>query len=128
MKLGSKRTIFGAIVTTAACLIVTVLALGQAPAQKPQMAEEVFKNVQVLKGLPAELMQPSMQLMEISLGVHCVYCHDNDGTKRELDTKPQKAIARSMITMTQDINRTMFNGTNRVTCFTCHRGSTRPAS
>src|SRR5262245_22723980 len=46
-----------------------------------------FKNVQVLKGLPAELMQPSMQLMEISLGVHCNYCHDNDGTKRELDIK-----------------------------------------
>src|SRR6267142_4430033 len=87
-----------------------------------------FKNVQVLKGLPAELMQPSMQLMEISLGVHCNYCHDNDGAKRELDTKPQKAIARRMITMTQDINRTMFNGTNRVTCFTCHQGHTKPGA
>ena len=69
-----------------------------------------------------------MQLIEISLGVHCNYCHDNDGAKRELDTKPQKAIARRMITMTQDINRTMFNGTNRVTCFTCHQGHTKPGA
>jgi cytochrome c553 len=91
-----------------------------------QTTDSFFKNVQVLKGLPAELMQPSMQLMEISLGVHCAYCHDNDGTKRELDTKPQKAIARRMITMTQDINRTMFNGAGRVTCFTCHQGHTKP--
>jgi cytochrome c553 len=93
-----------------------------------QTTDSFFKNVQVLKGLPAELMQPSMQLMEISLGVHCVYCHDPDGTKRELDTKPEKAIARRMITMTQDINRTMFNGTNRVTCFTCHQGHTKPGA
>ena len=91
-----------------------------------ETTDHFFKNVQVLKGLPAELMQPSMQLMEISLGVHCVYCHDADGAKRELDTKPQKAIARRMITMTQDINKTMFNGAGRVTCFTCHQGHTKP--
>ena len=100
-----------------------------APAPVPGPGDKTdtfFKNVKVLKGLPAELMQPSMQLIEISLGVHCVYCHDNDGAKRELDTKPQKEIARRMITMTQDINKTMFNGTNRVTCFTCHQGHTKP--
>jgi hypothetical protein len=57
----------------------------QAPGQK---AGEFFKNVTVAKDMPAELMQPSMQLMEIALGVHCVYCHDDDNTKRDLDTKP----------------------------------------
>ncbi len=104
-------------------------AAAPAPVPGPNdKTDTFFKNVQVLKGLPADLMQPSMQLMEISLGVHCNYCHDNDGTKRELDTKPQKAIARRMITMTQDINRTMFNGTNRVTCFTCHQGHTKPGA
>src|SRR5262245_17367299 len=103
-------------------------AAAPAPVPGPNdKTDTFFKNVKILKGLPAELMQPSMQFMEISLGVHCNYCHDNDGTKRELDVKPQKDIARRMITMTQDINRTMFNGTNRVTCFTCHQGHTKPA-
>src|SRR4051812_19350861 len=58
-------------------------AAAPAPAPGPgDTTDTFFKNVKVLKGLPAELMQPSMQLMEISLGVHCVYCHDNDGAKR----------------------------------------------
>jgi hypothetical protein len=53
MKLGS-RTILGAAGMTVVWLVRVVLASGQAePAQKPPMAEDVFKNVQVLKGIPA---------------------------------------------------------------------------
>ena len=88
--------------------------------------EDTWLNIKVMKGMPAELMQPSIQYMEISLGVHCVYCHDDDATHRELDTKATKETARQMITMTQNINKTMFEGENRVTCFTCHRGHTKP--
>jgi len=66
--------------------------------------------------------------MEIALGVHCVYCHDADNQKRDLDVKPTKAIARKMIQMVNDINRTTFDGRNVVTCFTCHRGSTAPVT
>src|SRR5262245_38810358 len=70
-------------------------AAAPAPVPGPNdKTDTFFKNIKVLKGMPADLMQPSMQLMEIALGVHCVYCHDNDNTKRELDTKPEKDIAR----------------------------------
>ncbi len=109
-----------------------VLAIGgigsqSAAAQVPgQLSEQFFKNIQVLKGEPAELMVPSMLFMEISLGVHCVYCHDVDNTKPELDTKPMKAIARQMIQMVADLNKSAFKGRPAVTCYTCHRGHTRP--
>ena len=71
-------------------------------------------------------MQPTMQFMEISLGVHCVYCHDADATKRDLDNKPGKVVARRMIQMVADINRTQFTGQQIVTCYTCHQGHTMP--
>lgn len=53
-------------------------------------------------------MQPTMHLMEIALGVHCVYCHDDNAQRRDLDTKPVNAVARRMIQMVADINRTRF--------------------
>lgn len=124
----SKPAVFGII----GFALVLALAIGwvgsqSAAAQAPgQMSEQFFKNIQVLKGQPAELMVPSMQYMEISLGVHCVYCHDDDNTKRELDTKPTKATARRMIQMVMDVNKNTFNGRAAVTCYTCHRGHTRP--
>ena len=114
--------------------LVLAMAIGwvgtrSVSAQAPgQTSEQFFKNVKVLNGLPADLMVPSMQFMEISLGVHCVYCHDDDNAKRELDTKPQKATARRMIQMVMDVNKNTFAGRNVVTCYTCHRGHTTPAS
>jgi hypothetical protein len=110
--------------------LVFALATGQfAAAQGPQpgqKAGDFFKNVQILKDIPANLMQPTMQFMEISLGVHCVYCHDQDNTKRELDVKPTKARAREMLRMVNTINETTFGGRQVVTCYTCHRGATKP--
>jgi len=110
------------------CLGVA-FAVQFASAQQPQpgqKAGDFFKNVQILKDLPANLMQPTMQFMEISLGVHCNYCHDNDNTKRELDVKPTKARARQMLQMVNSINETTFGGRQVVTCYTCHRGATKP--
>ena len=121
-----------AVLATTASALMLALAIGwvesrSAAAQAPgQKAEEFYKNIQVLKGIQADLMQPTMQLMEIALGVHCVYCHDDNAQRRDLDTKPVKAVARRMLQMVADINRTQFGGRNVVTCFTCHRGSTKP--
>ena len=114
------------------CVLVLALAVGgvgvrSAAAQTAaQKSEEFYKNILVMKGQPADLMVPSMQFMEIALGVHCVYCHDDDAQKRELDTKPMKNTARAMIRMVNDINKNTFAGRNVVTCFTCHRGHTSP--
>lgn len=113
----STNVLFGVLV-----LALAIGFVGSAGAQAP------YKNVQVLKDLPPNLMQPTMQLMEIALGVHCVYCHDDDNTKRELDTKPVKKVARQMLQMVADINRTQFGGRQVVGCYTCHQGSTTPST
>jgi len=123
----SPRALFGCLVLLLAVTLVGVASLAaQVPGAQP--AEQFYKNIRVLKGMPSHLMQPTMQLMEIALGVHCVYCHDPDNTKRESDVKPVKDVARRMIQMVADINRTQFGGREVVTCFTCHQGSTKPTT
>lgn len=127
MNVKSPKALFRVLVLA---LIVGLAGAASITAQQPgpQPAEQFYKNIKVLQGMPSHLMQPTMQLMEIALGVHCVYCHDPDNTKREVDNKPQKEIARRMIQMVNDINRTQFAGREVVTCFTCHQGSTKPST
>ena len=96
-----------------------------------QTAEQQFKNIQVLKGTPAGELNQSMHVINAALGVVCEFCHaDGEGPAagRELDVKPQKAVARKMMQMMMDMNRTQFGGRQVVTCFTCHRGSAIPVA
>ncbi len=97
-------------------------------ADKP--VEEVKKNIQVLKGLPASQLTSVMNLMGGSLGVECKFCHyaDESGIHFESDSVFAKRTAREMIRMTKGLNEQFFHGRPQVTCFTCHRGSTDPKS
>jgi photosynthetic reaction center cytochrome c subunit len=100
-------------------------------AQEPKsagqkLAEEQFKNIQVLKGIPADQLIPAMQFITASLGVDCDYCHDHQAMDSD-DKKPKK-IARQMMTMMFDIDKSNFDGRLEVTCYTCHRGATKPVS
>ena len=94
---------------------------GPAPQEKP--AEQVFRNIQALKGVPASQLQQVMALFTGSLGVKCGYCHTNPFDK---DDKPAKQTARRMINMVFDLNRGNFGGRDAVTCYTCHRGQPKP--
>ena len=94
------------------------------PAHKP--AEEQFKNIQVLKGVPADQLVPSMQFISASLGVECEYCHVEHANEKD-DKKP-KLAARKMITMMQAINKENFEGHREVTCYSCHRGAANPVA
>src|SRR5450631_2608582 len=59
-----------------ACLVGLQAAKGQAPTQeKPLMSEQVFKNVQVLKGIPVNEFMDTMGFFAASLGLNCTYCH-----------------------------------------------------
>ncbi len=89
-----------------------------------QLAEQRFKNIQVLKGIPADQIIPSMQFISASLGVECEYCHVEHAFDK--DDKKEKRTAREMITMMMAINKDNFKGEREVTCNTCHRGATRP--
>ena len=96
-------------------------------------AEQVFKNIQILKGIPAGRLLRIMELgYSRSLGVNCTHCHVVD--QWDKDDKPTKPIAREMSKMVQTINNDLLKpiknlkGPNSViNCTTCHRGQIKPA-
>jgi hypothetical protein len=93
------------------------------------MAEEVFKNVQVLKGIPVDEFMSTMGVFSAALGMSCEDCHAANDSKWEnyaLDTSPRKQTARRMIQMLRTINKDNFSGRQMITCWTCHRGSDHP--
>jgi hypothetical protein len=96
------------------------------PGSKEERAEQKYKNIQLLRGIPSERLTKIMFSFKASLGVDCTYCHIKD--QFEKDDKPQKQTARKMIQLVRDTNAKLGTTTSRVTCFTCHRGQTRPAS
>lgn len=110
----------------------TATGIVEAQSNSPDKpVEQVRKNIQVLKGLPASQLFPVMNFVSASLGVRCNYCHVNNGGDNwvwESDEKQTKRTARRMMQMVIDLsknNQTDFRG-SRVTCYTCHRGQTEP--
>jgi hypothetical protein len=106
------------------------LAAQTGGAERPQMAERAFKNIQVLKGIPVDDFMDTMGIMSAALGFDCVECHTGAGTDAvnwEADTE-KKRIARRMTLMVAAINRTNFAGRQVVTCWTCHRGRDIPVT
>ncbi len=96
--------------------------------ERPKLSDEVFKNVQVLKGIPVDDFLGTMGIMSVSLGYDCSACHKGAGTDQvdwATDT-PRKVIARRMVNMVTTINHDNFQGRQVVTCWTCHRNSDKP--
>jgi hypothetical protein len=109
-----------------------------AAAQQAGAAGATRPNLRVLQALPEAQLFPLMNLLADSLGVRCDYCHvqatpDLTRTPSNLggwvwdsDDKLQKRTARDMMRMVVDLNTNRFNGGARITCYTCHRGVTKP--
>jgi hypothetical protein len=112
------------------CMSVAV-GSSQVPAPASPPAEAVFKNIQVMKGVPADQFMASMGLISNALAVNCTYCHLGDGGggwgeyARDND---KKMMARVMIRMVSGINQTYFGGRQVVSCVSCHNGANRPKS
>jgi hypothetical protein len=108
--------------------LTSLVTFAQAPASAPQMSEHVFKNVQVLKGIPLDEFMGTMGVFTAALSLCCGDCHTGAGTSNPKwdDDPPRKRTARRMIQMVQGINRTNFGGRQVVTCWTCHRGQMKP--
>ena len=132
-----KKAIFGVAVllntgvlgmVAAARLPAEALAqAGQAPAQP--MAEQVFKNIQVLKGIPADEFMDTMGMFASSLLYDCTGCHVQEILiDRNAFATPTPRIqrARQMVVMVNALNRMYFGGQPKVTCFTCHRADGFP--
>lgn len=114
-----------------------------------------WKNLHILpQNISEDGLDSVMHHFTAALGVKCNYCHvrNNEINKMDFanDAKPEKLIARKMMLMSIDINKNHFNeieeemnendnsnstiNTNDsvqymlkyVTCYTCHKGDTRP--
>jgi outer membrane lipoprotein-sorting protein len=129
MKAGSVRASVGVVVSAFVWLTAVLAAGGQAPPERQPLAEEVFKNIRVLRGLPVDEFMGTMGVFSAALGMSCEDCHSASDTTWDnyaLDTSPRKVTARRMVQMMASINQTSFGGRQVVTCYTCHRGSGRP--
>src|SRR5215471_72324 len=95
-------------------------------------AEQVFKNVQWFKGVPAGRLLLIMNLgYSKALGVACTHCHMEQDFASD-DKRPKRA-ARDMAAMHRMINEQLKKMQNlepkpnrAINCSTCHRGAIDP--
>ena len=129
MMLSFKRGVREAWFIAAAGLFGAGALLAQpAPQTKPLLAEQVFKNIQALRGIPVDDFMQTMGIMTAALQYDCSDCHINAGTEKvdwAADT-PRKIRARQMVNMVTTINKSNFQGRQMVTCWTCHRNRDKP--
>lgn len=96
----------------------------QQPNPQLRTAGSVFKNIKVLREMPASQLQGAMSFMATSLGVDCSHCHTPPAMEK--DDKATKQTARRMLLMVKEINKN-FVDKDGVNCATCHRGKTKPS-
>ena len=87
------------------------------------------QNVQILKGMDtAAIANYMVGMVAGGLKVDCTYCHVLTNGNFADDSNPQKAKARQMMLMAQDLNQNFVAqlpasvGGKQVTCATCHNG------
>ena len=108
-----------------------------APPAQPAFAVPPYRNLHVYpKDISRADLLANMKLFSQSLGVRCTYCHVGEEGKPlstfdfASDAKEKKKIARDMLRMAHRLNTDLpgitGDPTARITCFTCHRGSTKP--
>src|SRR5262245_37230275 len=129
MKTKPRRTFFCLMGIVMVCLLGTTISSGQrGPEPKQQMAEELFKHVQVLHVMPVDQLMDMMRMISAALGLNCLDCHTSDSDtvweRFAVDTA-MKRTSRRMIQMVAGINKDNFGGGKNVTCWTCHRGDLR---
>jgi hypothetical protein len=104
-------------------------AIAQTPRETGQLAEQRFKNVQLLKGISVQEFMETMGFIAAATNMTCTVCHGNDSAgnwDKYADDPPLKQKARKMMLMVDTINKTNFGGARRVTCYTCHRNAAVP--
>ena len=117
--------------------MVVLVVISVAATKAPYVKE---RNLKVLpKDISDAKLDSIMQTYNVALGVKCKFCHVPmknmaDSLDYASDAEPMKKNARDMMTMTININKTMFyfdknerpEYLHTVTCKTCHRGEAFP--
>ena len=84
------------------------------------------KNLKILTGENPDQLRTTMRAFGAALGQRCSFCHvEGDFAS---DDNPKKETARHMLTLAREINSKFPDGKRHVTCYTCHRGATEPAT
>jgi cytochrome c5 len=113
--------------------LVLVSLVSVAAAQEPQKPPRPPENVKILTDLQGQALRAEMQRMAAALGVKCDYCHVQGNFASDENRK--KVVARRMLELTKGINAQYFSRhevkegestLGRVTCYTCHQGTTEP--
>jgi hypothetical protein len=111
---GSTRAFLAASAALVVCLSGVALKGSQTPSpQRPPMAEEVFKNLTVLRGIPVDQFMGTMGFFSSATGLNCTDCHvDESGGDwaRYADDNALKQTTRRMVLMVSALNRTNFGG------------------
>ena len=135
MKLGPPRV---ALLVASAAFGMSVAAAQTAPPPAPpNFANPPYTNLKVFpQTITRDQLIANMKLFSQSLGVRCTFCHVGEDGKPlstfdfASDAKPAKLVARKMLAMVHRINEQDFGVKDfkdvKVTCYTCHRGSTKP--
>ena len=124
----TRLSVRAATAVAVAAFVGALTTARVASQQQPSLSDQVFKNVQVLKGIPVDEFLGTMGIMAASLQFDCSDCHVNAGTANvdwAADT-PRKIMARRMVSMVAAINQSNFGGRQLVTCWTCHRNRDKP--
>src|SRR6202049_5264099 len=103
MNRGFGSRVVSSLTAATVCLLGVTLAYAQAaPQEKPLMADDIFKNIQVLRGLTVDQFMGTMGFIAAALSMNCIDCHSveaaSDVSKYAVDT-PTKQTARKMILM-----------------------------
>jgi hypothetical protein len=135
LALAAAATIFGMSVA-----IAQTSPAPPAPPAQPPFAIPPYKNLKVLeKHITRPELLGTMKFFAQSLGVRCTYCHVGaegqplSGFDFASDAKEHKNTARGMMQFVAHLNKDhlpVITGLPdaKVTCFTCHRGATKPAT
>ena len=126
----STRMFAGLAPVCGVCLLGSVLTASQAaPQETPLLADQYFKNVQVLKGLRVDEFLDTMGMFAAATGLNCTDCHvpESGGSwERYADDNRLKTTTRAMVGIMTAINKQYFGGRQGVTCYSCHNGNRRP--
>lgn len=108
-------------------VLLGAMSLAQSD-QKPETSGKKYKNIKVLKNLPADQLIPMMHEFNRSLDVKCDFCHVVNAERNawDKDDKPEKQKAREMILITNDLNEHHKAIDKQATCYMCHHGHPEP--
>src|SRR4029434_2232361 len=121
----TRLSVRAATVVAVTALVGALTTARVASQQRPPLSDQVFKNVQVIKGIPVDEFLGTMGIMAASLQFDCSDCHVNAGTANVdwAAGTPRKIMARRMVSIGGAINQNNVRGRQLITCWTCQRNS-----